>query len=101
MKLKRIVRSGARDLPPSADRYEPPKPAVVETHASGKVLSVLTHAGVEVTCKVVGVRALPEGPIYEVVAVGNKKVKELRDAGVPVDDDTVCHKFMVFPWQVV
>ena len=100
-KLRRVARTGATNLPPSADAYVHQQQPVVENHAVGKILSVITYCGVEVTCRVTNVKEDTAGVIYEAVPVGNKKSRELRTAGVPVDDDTVNHKFIVFPHQVV
>jgi len=88
------------NIPPLADTYVQQQP-VIENHAVGKVLSVNTHCGVEVTCRVTSVKEDSSGIIYEAIPVGNKRVRELRSAGVPVDEDTVNHKFVVFPWQVI
>jgi hypothetical protein len=100
--MRRIVRTGATDLPPSADSYKAAAtPAVTVTHPPGATISVMTYAGVKVMCKVVGVRKLKEGCAYDVRPLGDLKVKDFQKAGVPITQDNGAGQFVAFDWQIL
>jgi len=99
--MKRIVRTGATNLPPMADGYRPPEaPPVTVGHAIGSVVHVLTFCGVEISCKVLDMRQAKDGIRYEVKPVGDLKVRDFQKAGVPITQDNAQGQFVAFDWQV-
>lgn len=100
--MRRIVRTGATDLPPSADSYKAAAaPSVIVTHSPGTTIGVITYAGVKVMCKVVEVRKLKSGLAYDVRPVGDPMVKEFQKAGVPITQDNCYSQFVAFDWQIL
>jgi len=100
--MKRIVRTGATNLPPMADSYRHPEvPPVTVGHAIGSVIQVRTYSGVEISCKVLDMRQVKDGIRYEVKPVGDLKVRDFQKAGVPITQDNAQVQFVAFDWQIV
>lgn len=100
--MRRLVRTNSNSLPPSADSWRSDSgPAIVSTIPVGKTLKVKTFSGVILTCVVRSVRTSRDGSVYDVTPVGDPKVKELRAAGVPVDERSASDPFVVFEWQIL
>lgn len=97
--MSRIIRrSGARDLPPSADRVC--SAVIVESRHPklGEMLNIASPAGVLLRVKVTEITPDAGGWIgWGEVQPGNEKL--LREAGVPSfgDEDLM----RIFDWQVV
>lgn len=96
--MKRIVRTGASALPPSADAYRHElQPPVVKTHPPGSLLKIRTFCGVEIICTVTGVR----GQVYDVRPAGDPMINEFQKAGVPITPSNARDQFVAFEWQIV
>jgi len=100
--LKRLVRTGAAALPPSADNQAWDKPVSVtpRRHTPGTAVRVMTFCGVELTGVVKSVRIVSGDPVYDVTPMGNLKIAEQRKAGVPVDETNARQDFVAFEWQI-
>jgi len=100
--MKRIVRTGATNLPPSADSYRHVEgPPVIVGRAVGTSVTVRTYCGVDVTCKVVTMKQTKDGIRYEVRPVGDLKVRDFQKAGVPITSDNAGAQFVAFDWQIL
>jgi len=96
--MKRIIRTGATDLPPSADSYRSTDaPAVVKTYPPGTLVKVRTFSGVEIMCTIVGIRA----QVYDVRPAGDPMIRDFQKAGVPITPANARDQFVAFEWQIL
>lgn len=87
----------------SADDFfqEKNDPPVVTARVVGSVINVKTFCGVTLACRIVEVRRVSSGVVYEVRPAGDPMVREFQKTGVPVNPDNAREKFVAFDWQIL
>jgi hypothetical protein len=98
---RRLVRTSP--IPKSADDFfeEKHSPPVVTSRVTGSVINVKTFCGVTLSCRIIGVRSVTSGVVYDVRPASDPMVREFQKAGVPVNPDNAREKFVVFVWQIL
>ena len=98
---RRLVRASA--LPRPADEFfqEKHDPPVVTTRVVGSLINVKTLCGVTLACRIVEVRRVTSGVVYDVRPAGDPMVREFQKAGVPVTPENARDKFVAFDWQIL
>lgn len=96
--MRTIRRSGARDLPPSADRVMPVVIVTPPHPSPGEVVSIMSYAGIPLRVKVSEISLDDTGWVgWGDVLPGNERA--LREAGVP--DCGSSTRMRIFDWQLL
>ena len=98
---RRLVRTSP--IPKSADDFfeENHDLQDVTPRVVGSVIYVKTFCGVTLACRIVEVRRVSSGVVYEVRPAGDPMVREFQKTGVPVNPDNAREKFVAFDWQIL